>query len=311
MTIEICVQTMRGYDDTLEIARWCEREGIPALAVADHYLSDLDMSSNGFDQLVVLGGIARETSTIQLCTLVSPLTFRHPAVHLKAAVTLDQMSRGRFSLGVGAGWMELEHESFGLELYPMAERFQRLAETLGYLRAALDGAGEGFQGRHYRLAAFVPQPQPSNLRLIVGGGGARKTPELAGRFADEFNVFPDNTPMAGRVQRFEASAREAGRDPAAVLVSSAFPAVVTADAEAAGDLVRRRSERSKVTPERMLEMLDGRGIPHGTPDEAAKAYAALAEAGVTRVYLQVASDSLDDIAGLVEAARRAASLATG
>lgn len=309
VTIEICVQTMRGYDDTVALARWCESEGVPALAVADHYLSGFDQDSDGYEQLVILGGLARETTTLQLCTLVSPLTFRHPAVHLKAAVTLDAMSGGRFSLGIGAGWMELEHEVFGLELYPMQERFDRLEETLEYLKAGLDGSAEGYEGRYYRLAPFDPQPRPADLRLVVGGGGPRRTPDLAGRFADEFNAFPAKTPVAPRVERCLDSAVEAGRDPASILVSTAFPAAVAPDAAGAERLIRQRAERAKVDPEEAAASLDGYGIPHGTPEQAAARYAELAEVGVRRVYLQVAGYSLDDIAQAVHAARLATELA--
>ncbi|MEX2278475.1 MAG: LLM class flavin-dependent oxidoreductase, partial [Acidimicrobiia bacterium] len=310
MSIEICVQTMRGYEETIALARWCEAEDIPALAIADHYLSGPDQASDGYDQLVILGGIARETTNLELCTLVSPLTFRHPAVHLKAAVTLDEMSGGRFSLGIGAGWMELEHEVYGLELYPIQERFDRLEETLGYLKAGIDGSGSGFEGTYYRLAAFDPNPRPRNLRLIVGGGGKRRTPDLAGRFADEFNAFPDKNPIEDRIERFRQSALSAGRDPEQILVSTAFPAAVASDAETADAMIRRRAERMKVDPEEAAARLAAIGIPHGTPSQAAAAYASLAEVGVTRIYLQLSGASLDDTAHAVEAARQTAELAT-
>jgi alkanesulfonate monooxygenase SsuD/methylene tetrahydromethanopterin reductase-like flavin-dependent oxidoreductase (luciferase family) len=309
VSIEICVQTMRGYDDTIAIARWCEVEGVSALAIADHYLSGPDTSSPGFEQLVILGGIARETSTLELSTLVSPLTFRHPAVHLKAAVTLDQMSGGRFSLGIGAGWMELEHESFGLELHPIGERFDRLEETLGYLRAGTDGSGTGFDGHYYRLAPFDPQPQATRLRLVVGGGGKRRTPELAGRFADEFNVFPSETPMAPRVEVCTVAAARAGRDPEAIRVSTAFPAAVGPDQATADAIVAARAERAKTDVSTLVSRFDDLGIPRGNPDQAAAAYSTLAAAGVTRVYLQLAANTLDEIAHAVAAARRAAELA--
>lgn len=309
--MEICVQTMRGYSDTLALAQWCEAEGIPSLAVADHYLSGPKLDSEGFDQLVVLGGIARETSTLELCTLVSPLTFRHPAVHLKAAVTLDHMSNGRFSLGIGAGWMELEHDSFGLELYPMTERFDRLEETLGYLQAALDGSGSGFEGKYYQLAEFDPQPRPTNLRLIVGGGGKRRTPDLAGRFADEYNAFPDkNTPVADRVARCLGSARKAGRDPRSILLSTAFPAFVGTDEDTVEDLVRIQAERTNSDRDRARASMDAYEIPIGTPEQAASRYAALSDAGITRVYLQLSGSNLDGIATAVDAARKSADLAT-
>ncbi|HVR31580.1 MAG TPA: LLM class flavin-dependent oxidoreductase [Acidimicrobiia bacterium] len=309
VTIEICVQTMTGYPETIALARWCEAAGVPALAVADHYLSGFDTESAAYDQLVILGGIARETTTLELSTLVSPLTFRHPAVHLKAAVTLDAMSAGRFTLGIGAGWMELEHESFGLELPPIQERFDRLEENLGYLRAALDGSGSGFQGRYYQLAAFTPHPRPTNLRIVVGGGGKRRTPELAGRFAHEYNAFPDPVPMAPRVHRCLEAARTAGRDPSSLLLSTAFPAAVATDAEAADRMIERRAKRMKVDPEEAAASLDTYGIPRGTPDEAAARYAVIAEAGITRVYLQLSGAHPDDIERAVVAARHAAALA--
>ena len=311
MSIEICVQTMRGYDDTIALARWCEAEGVPALAVADHYLSGPDTASHGYEQLVILGGIARETSTLELSTLVSPLTFRHPAVHLKAGVTLDQMSGGRFSLGVGAGWMELEHESFGLELYPIGERFDRLEETLAYIRAGTDRSGSGFEGDYYRLAPFDPQPSPTNLRLIVGGSGDRRTPDLAGLYADEFNVFPAKTPMGDRIRRCHDSAVRHGRDPSTIAISTAFPAAVGADAESADAMIRTRADRTGAEPAGLKEALSLRAVPLGTPDQAADAYDRLARAGVGRVYLQLAGSSLDDIADAVQAARRAVDLVLG
>jgi alkanesulfonate monooxygenase SsuD/methylene tetrahydromethanopterin reductase-like flavin-dependent oxidoreductase (luciferase family) len=305
--MEICVQTLRGYFATLAVARWCEAAGVPALAVADHYLSGIDRSGDGLDQLVLLGGIARETRVLELSTLVSPITFRHPAVHLKAAVTLDQMSCGRFSLGVGTGWMELEHEAFGLSLYPLQERFDRLEETLNYLTAALDGSGRGFAGHYYQLAPFVPKPTPQHLRLVVGGGGQSRTPNLAGRFAHEFNAFPaENIPIADRIATCRRAAASAGRDPDSLLISSAFPAVVAPDRASAEVLVQRWAERWQTEPDEVRARLDRKEIPHGTPETAAESYAALAAAGVQRVYVQAGTD-LDDVAEAVDSARQAVS----
>ncbi len=306
--MEICLQTMVGYEATLELARWCEAEGVPALSVADHYLSGSNVESPGYEQFVILGGIARETSTLQLSTLVSPITFRHPSVHLKAAVTLDEMSGGRFTLGVGTGWMELEHESYGIEFPAQGERFERLEETLGYLKAGTDGSGSGFEGTYYNLDAFNPQPQPTNLRIVVGGGGPRRTPGLAARFADEFNAFPDETPIAGRIERCLATAKAEGRTDD-ILISTAFPAAVAPDAEQAEALLTRRAERRGVDLSELKATLQKFEIPHGSSDEAAATYAHLAGAGVTRVYLQMSGSSLEDIAQAVEGARRAAELA--
>lgn len=303
--MEICVQTMSGYDRTLELARWCEANDVPALAVADHYLSG-DLDSDGYDQLVILGGIARETTDLELCTLVSPLTFRHPAVHLKTAVTLDQMSGGRFTLGVGTGWMEAEHDAFGLELPEMGERFARLEETLAYLRAAIGDEPTGFDGEYYQLAGFLPQPQPSNLRLVVGGGGAKKTPILAGRFADEFNVSPAKAPWVDRIDVAKHAATEAGRDPEALVLSTAFPALIAETRAGFEELLADHVQARKTEPKKVLEAYGNLGIPHGTIEEAADGFSRLADMGITRVYLQGAFSELDAVAATVEAVRAAA-----
>lgn len=303
--MEIAVQTMAGYDDTLRLARWCEANGVAALAVADHYLGGTDLESPALDQLVMLGGIARETTTLELVTLVSPLTFRHPAVHLKAAVTLDEMSGGRFSLGIGTGWMEEEHNAFGLELYPTSQGFERLEETLRYLRAATSGAGEGFEGRHYRLAGFTPLPSPSNLRLVVGGVGARRTPRLAGRYADELNLASSESPCSLRAERGRQAAEEAGRDPSDLRISAAFPAFFGADEAGYRDTIERHAQAHNADVDEIENRLAALDIPSGPPDRFREGLSRLTDAGVDRVYLQVgrgtddAIDRLESLRSLV------------
>lgn len=288
--MQIAVQTMTNYHDTLRLAHWCEANGVTALAVADHYLSAIELESPAVDQLVVLGGIARETSRLELCTLVSPLTFRHPAVHLKTAVALDQMSEGRFTLGLGTGWMQAEHDAYGFELYPMPERFARLEESLAYVRAALDPSGPGFFGEHYQLAGgFTPQPLPTNLRIVVGGGGSRRTPDLAGRFADEFNVFPAESPMSDRIASSRASWSAAHR--AGVLfVSTAFPPVAGADEHEVEETLGRIASRSDRSKDEVRERYRSLGIPVGTIPAIGDALSQLEEIGVERIYLQGGND---------------------
>ena len=300
--MEVAVQTMAGYDDTLRLARWCEEHGVAALAVADHYLSGPALDSPALDQLVVLGGIARETTTLHLATLVSPLTFRHPAVHLKAAVTLDAMSCGRFSLGIGAGWMEEEHDAFGLELYPMDERFERLEETLAYLTAALSGSASGFEGRHYRLAPFDPQPRPESLRLIIGGVGAKRTPDLAGRYADEFNLAAGEVPWATRVRRALDSAQASGRT---VSLSAAFPPIIGSDDADYRRVVEQRAGARGMEPDALHQRIERLGIPAGPPERFLAGLTHLAECGIERVYLQVGDDvdtAIDQVHRITELA---------
>ena len=121
--------------------------------------------------------------------LVSPITFRHPAVLAKQAVTIDHMSGGRFTLGLGTGWLDEEHRLFGIPYPPWPERWERLEESLGYLRAAFGKSPPGFSGSHYHLDAKPIEPTPTGeLRLLVGGFGPRRSPYLAGTYADEYNL---------------------------------------------------------------------------------------------------------------------------
>ncbi len=292
--MRFALQTMRDYEPTLELARWAEAAGAQALSVADHYVSGRDVSASAVDQIVLLGGIARETSTLELGTLVSPLTFRHPAVMWKSAVTLDQMTNGRFSLGVGTGWLEEEHEIYGLDFPTVAERFARLEEALGYLRAAMADDAPGFEGRFYRLASFTSNPRPQSLRLVVGGTGRSKTPALAGRFADEFNAFIGPA-LAERVETAKEVAGSAGRESSSLTISTAFPDVVgRTQAEYEDVLSRLAAERNR-SPDHVAARLDELGIPHGTPERVADGVARLAEAGVEMIYLQVARQDLDAV----------------
>jgi alkanesulfonate monooxygenase len=301
--MELAIQTMTGYEDALALARWAEAEGVAAFAVADHYLAGPGSDRPAYDQLVLLGGIARETSTIELATLVSPLTFRHPAVMYKAGVTLDEMSGGRFRLGVGAGWMQEEHDAYGLELWEMDERFDRLEDGLAYIRTAIDGGGH--DGRFYGLEDFPRKPEPSGLKLVVGGSGKRRTPTLAGTYADEFNVFPSAGGPGDRMSVARAAATDAGRDPDAVLVSTAFPPVIAATADEVDERFAAMGRRRNTDPERLQERYDELRIPFGAPDRFADGLAALADEGVSRVYFQMAFTPLEEVARTFDLVRSA------
>lgn len=304
--MELALQTMASFQATLEVARWAEQEGVSCLAVADHYLSGPgDRSAPALDQLTVLAGIARETSRIALASLVSPITFRHPAVMLKTAVTMDEMSGGRFSLGVGTGWMVEEHEAFGLEFPEMEERFRRLEEALGYLRAATSGEGVGFEGDHYRLERFDPRPRPSRLRLVVGGAGAHRTPRLAGTYADEYNVFPARTPVGERVERARSAAEAAGRHPDRLLMSFACPPLIGEDEAEVGRRLEAMSADQRIEAAELARRWEAVAIPFGTVDRVAEGLALLAASGVERLYLQVSSAPLAEIVRAVGLYRKA------
>ena len=282
------------YQRLLELARWAEDQGLDAFARSDHYLN-MEDSAHTTDALVSFGGLAVETSSVELVTLVSPLTFRHPAVMVKSATTLDEMSGGRFALGVGTGWMEPEHARFGLELPSVSERFERLAEALEYITTACSGGGTT-SGKYYSLDLESVSPKASKgLRIVVGGGGPRKTPTLAGRFAGEYNMFlTDRETLDARLDVFRAAAAEAGRDPDDILVSFAGPAMFF-ETQAEHDAeMNDRAARRGITTEDYVALLSDRSIPHGTFEDGAAAMDEYASWGVGRYYVQEYA-ALDDV----------------
>ncbi len=273
------------YDQLLAAARWAEQAGLHSFARSDHYYSSRTPTPDATDAFATLAGLARDTSRIRLCVLVTPVTFRHPAVIAKTAATIDQMAGGRLDLGVGTGWMDLEHEVFGLPFPEWNERFDRLEEALGYLAAAF-GRGDGFSGNHYSLTAEA-RPRPMGIRTIVGGSGPRRTPSLAGRLADEYNHFVAPAEViAPKVRLMRAAAAEAGRDPATVEVSVMGPVLVGSDeADYRHALAAAAASRGE-SPEDLEARWTAAGIPLGTRERAAATLDGLRRAGVDRYYLQ-------------------------
>lgn len=289
MELGLMVEPQVGgtYQQLVDLARWSEAEGLDAFARSDHYLTP-DQSAPATDALTTFGGLARDTERIELVSLVSPLTFRHPAVLAKTGATLDEMSGGRFTLGIGTGWMEREHEEFGLELPTMRERFSRLFETLSYVRAAYTGS-DGFSGRHYHLASGVDVlPRPVNGRIVVGGQGMKKTPTMAGRFADEYNMFAAEPAIVEqRIEVMRQAAAAFDRDPDAVLVSISSSVVVAETEAAYRQLLTERGERRDMSADEFEALLASRNIPRGTPESVPAAVERFAAVGASRFYLQI------------------------
>ncbi|MEE8485436.1 MAG: LLM class flavin-dependent oxidoreductase [Acidimicrobiia bacterium] len=296
MELGLFVEPQLGgsYHRLVELAKWSEDNGLDAFARSDHYLHG-ETSAHATDAIVSLAGVAVETGSIRLVTLVSPITFRHPAVMAKAATTLDEISHGRFTLGVGTGWMESEHDAFGLDLPPLGERFDRLAEALAHIRLIFDGGGS-VEGKYYSLDAPSVSPQASDgLKIVIGGSGKRKTPTLAGRFADEYNLFvTDAATLVERVEVMHSAATAAGRNPDDILISMAGPGLVFDDDAEYQSLLVDRAAKRELSVDDYVAFLDERNVPHGSPERAHEAIQRMAELGVGRYYVQEFS-SLEDV----------------
>ena len=304
--MQLALQIRGDYQFVHDSARWAEDNGLSAIALPDHYLQrGADPDLPGHDHLVHLAGLARDTERIELVSLVSPVTFRHPAVHYKMGVAIDELSNGRFTLGVGTGWLEEEFTLYGLPYPDRAERFEMLEEAMEYLRTAITPGSNGFTGKHYELAEFDPHPHPHNLRLLIGGGGKVKSPRIAGRFADEYNIYacpPDE--YRGKVETAKHHAEEAGRDPESILFSTACPTVIAEEEETYREMLTRFAELTDSTPERAEEAFEERGYPHGFGSKPFEMISALEEAGCQRYYAQAFAATIDDFGTLFAALSR-------
>jgi alkanesulfonate monooxygenase SsuD/methylene tetrahydromethanopterin reductase-like flavin-dependent oxidoreductase (luciferase family) len=213
----------------------------------------------------------------------------------KSATTIDEMSGGRFSLGVGSGWMQAEHDAFDLELPALKERFDRLEEALEVITTIVDGGGK-VDGTHYSLDAGTVLPKGSDgLGIVVGGGGMKKTPRLAGTYATEYNMFvAEKDSLDQRLDVMRSASEKAGRDSDDILISFAGPAFVYDTEDEHRKALTDRGAKREMSPDEYASFLDARSVPHGTADSAGRAIEQMASWGVGRYYVQEYAP-LDDI----------------
>lgn len=284
-----------SYAEILALARAAESAGLEAFFRSDHYGSFAGPPDGPTtDAWATLAGLARDTSTIHIGSLVSPVTFRVPGSFAKVVATVDEMSGGRVEVGMGAGWNEGEHLELGIPFPPLKERYDRLEEALAIVHGLwVEPDGWSHEGRFWQVrdAHFRPRPTFSRQRhphLLLGGDGGPRLARLVATWADEFNrqsATPDRLREAyGRV---EAACVALGRDPGSV-ARSAMVGVLVAETEAElRDRVRQQVEmlgRGSDTEAWLAERRD-RWIT-GTPDQARERIDELAAAGAQRIMFQ-------------------------
>ena len=285
-----------SYDEILAVARTAEESGIEAFFRADHYASFPGESGlPTTDAWATLAGLARETTTIRLGTLVSPVTFRIPGNLAKVIQTVDEMSGGRIEAGFGAGWNDEEHAQLGIPFPPLPERYDMLAEELAVIHGLwTEPDGWSFAGTHWQVSGArrhgeIARGGRRHPHIILGGKGMPRLAELVARYGDEFNLLsasPDDAPAA--YERVRVACQSIGRDPDEI-VYSAMTGVLVAETE--GDLRARVDDlmkalgRGVTDGEAWLAERRGRWIM-GTPDEARERVAALETQGTQRIMLQ-------------------------
>jgi F420-dependent oxidoreductase-like protein len=288
MRLRIFTEPQQGasYGTLRRVAKAAEDLGFDAFFRSDHYLrmGDGTGEPGPTDAWATLAALAVETSTIRLGTLVTAATFRLPGPLAITVAQVDEMSGGRVEFGLGTGWYDGEHRAYGIPFPPLRERFDRFEEQLAIITGLWStpvGQTFSYDGAYYSLtdSPALPKPVQPKVPVIIGGGGARRTPALAVRYADEFNAaFRPAPDVAVAVDRVREACAAEGRDPASMIFSTAQ--VVCCGKDEA-ELARRAAAIGRELPE-----LRKNGLA-GSPSEIVDQLGAFAEAGATTAYLQV------------------------
>ncbi len=289
MDLRIFTEPQQGatYEDLLAVARATELAGFSGFFRSDHFLKMGDVSGlpGPTHAWATLAGLARDTNTIRLGTLVSPATFYRPGPLAITVAQVDNMSGGRVEFGFGAGWYEAEHHAYGLDFPSLGERFDRYEEYLEQIHglwSTPEGETYSHEGRFHTFVDSPALPKPTQKPgppIVIGGRGVKRTPRLVARYAAEFNLpFTPLDEIGPAIERVEQACADVGRNPGEVVRSAAL--VLCAGVSEAE--VRRRAEAIGRAPD---ELRDNGAA--GTVDEVLTKLGAYAEAGIQRMYLQV------------------------
>lgn len=284
------------WDDWVALASACEEHGVDALFRSDHYVSGFDESRPVLDAWATISGLAARTTKLELGTLVSPATFRHPAVLARSAATADEIAGGRVTLGMGAGWMEREHDAYGFDFGTTRERIARLGEQIEIVHGLLREDRVDFEGTYYRLQGAPGLDRPE-LPILVGGSAKPGTAGPAVGFADEYNaLFGTLDEARQRKQLLDEACERGGRDPSTLRYSLMTPCVIGRTEQEVSESAQRIGARFGRSPEDVLERYREHG-PVGTIEQAVERLKQIEEIGYERVMLQhLAHDDLETVA---------------
>ena len=299
MDLRIFCEPQQGasYDQILALALASEEGGFDAFFRSDHYLKMGNVSGlpGPSDAWITLAALARDTARLRLGTLLSSATFRFPGPLAISVAQVDAMSGGRVELGLGAGWFEQEHAAYGIPFPDVGERFDKLEEQLAIITGLWQTPLEEtftFSGAHYHLAESPALPKPTQKPhppIIIGGHGPKRTPQLAARFANEFNIpFAPLEFCRTQFERVDEACREARRESNSLVRSVALVACCGRD--------EREVARRAAFIGREVDELKANGLA-GSPTEVLARLEEFAQLGVSRVYLQILDvDDLDHVA---------------
>jgi F420-dependent oxidoreductase-like protein len=276
MRFSIWPTPAQPWDDIHEITAHCEQTGWDGVYFADHFMPNgpgaAPLDGDTLECWSVMAALAASVPRLRLAPLVTSVTYRHPAVLANIASAVDQISHGRLTLGVGAGWQENEHAAYGIALGTVRERMDRFEEAVQILRSLLDEPRTTFSGQYFQLQDAPNQPAPvqSKLPLLVGGAGERRTLRIAAKYADEWNSWTTPELLAHKVSVLREHCEQVGRDPGEIHVSTQALLYLSTDQEWLA--AKRQAE-------------PGPPVIVGTPAEVADIVARYREAGADEIII--------------------------
>ena len=276
MRFSIWPSPAQSFDDIHQIAAHCERTGWDGVYFADHFMPNgpgpEPLDGNMLECWSVIAALAAVVPRVRLAPLVTSVTYRHPAVLANIAAAVDQVSQGRLTLGVGAGWQENEHAAYGIALGTVRERMDRFEEAVQILLSLLRQPRTTFSGEYFQLqdAPCQPAPAQERLPLLVGGQGERRTLRIAARYADHWNAWTMPDQLVHKISVLRAHCEDVGRDPAEIHVSTQA-------------LLYLSTDKSWLDKKRQTD--PGQPMIVGTPAEVTDIIAQYREAGADEIIV--------------------------
>jgi F420-dependent oxidoreductase-like protein len=278
----------RMFERIAQIALAAEASGFDSFWVMDHYHQIPNMGPETDPMLeayTVLSGVAAQTSRIFLGSMVTGVTYRNPAFLAKVVTTLDIVSSGRAILGIGAAWNERESRAYGYDWPPVAERFERLEDAIQICRSMFTSERSTYRGKRHHVedAVNVPRPvQPGGPKILIGGGGERKTLRLVAEHADMWNGFGDVPTIERKLEVLERHCFDVGRDPTEIVTTRLGTLIVAPTEEEA---VRRKTDwqREKAVDDASL----GMRLTWGTPESIGERVRPFLDAGLGGLIFNV------------------------
>jgi F420-dependent oxidoreductase-like protein len=283
----------------------CHNGGLNGLWRSDHLFSLMgDPTRDALALVPALTAVALKSDRLEFGAVVSPMTFRHPVLLAREAVALDTLSNGRYTLGIGAGWNEREHDAFGFDLLPLKTRMDRMEESLEVITRLHTGDVVSYKGEQFELndAQMRPKPTRGNkVPIMIGGSGKQRTLNMVARFADEWNCVNGNTENYGELTKIlEDHCKDVGRDPTTIKRSIMGGFIIGRNENEMLDRAKKLKEISPsnadLEPSQVIERTRERWGMVGTPEQVIESIKALEARGVSRFMLQMLDqDDLDAV----------------